>query len=117
MVEPVVSKSTAPRADPESAWGSFAAHHAFIVGINAYANGIAPLRTAAHDAKRLAELLGQPTRKDRFHVHAPLIDDGATGAQLRELLGVKNERLGQTLEALERGGQLRHTPAGWQRAD
>ena len=40
-----------------------------------------------------------------------------TRARLRELLGVKNERLGQTLEALERGGQLRHTPAGWQRAD
>jgi len=48
-----------------------------------------------------------------------LLADGVvlTRAKLRELLGVKNERLGQTLEALERGGQLRHTPTGWQRAD
>lgn len=48
-----------------------------------------------------------------------LLTDGVvlTRANLRESLGVKNERLGQTLEALERGGQLRHTPAGWQRAD
>jgi hypothetical protein len=48
-----------------------------------------------------------------------LLTDGVvlTRAKLRESLGVKNERLGQTLEALERGGQLRHTPAGWQRAD
>jgi hypothetical protein len=48
-----------------------------------------------------------------------LLTDGVvlTRTKLRELLGVKNERLGQTLEALERGGQLRHTPAGWQRAD
>jgi len=38
-------------------------------------------------------------------------------AQLRELLGVKNERLGQTLESLERAGRLRRTPAGWQRAE
>jgi len=35
-----------------------------------------------------------------------LLTDGLvlTRAKLRELLGVKNERLGQTLEALERGG-------------
>jgi hypothetical protein len=48
-----------------------------------------------------------------------LLTDGVvlTRAKLRELLGVKNERLGQTLQALEREGQLRHTPAGWQRAD
>lgn len=48
-----------------------------------------------------------------------LLTDGVvlTRAKLRERLGVKNERLGQTLESLERTGQLRHTPAGWQRAD
>ena len=47
-----------------------------------------------------------------------LLTDGVvlTRAKVRESLGVKNERLGQTLEALERGGQLRHTPTGWQRA-
>ena len=40
-----------------------------------------------------------------------------TRAKLREALGVKNERLGEALESLERAGQLRHTPAGWQRRD
>ena len=38
-----------------------------------------------------------------------------TRAKLRDSLGVKNERLGETLESLERAGQIRHTPAGWQR--
>jgi len=48
-----------------------------------------------------------------------LLADGATltRAKLRDLRGVKNERLGQTLESLERTGQLRRTPSGWQRAD
>jgi hypothetical protein len=40
-----------------------------------------------------------------------------TRARLRDLLGVKNERLGQALESLEQAGRLRHTPAGWQRVD
>ena len=48
-----------------------------------------------------------------------LLADGAvlTRARLRELLGVKNERLGQALESLERVGRLRRTPTGWQRTD
>jgi len=48
-----------------------------------------------------------------------LLADGAvlTRARLRDLLGVKNERLGQTLESLEQAGRLRRTPAGWQRVD
>jgi hypothetical protein len=46
-----------------------------------------------------------------------LLAQGAvlTRAKLRDSLGVKNERLGETLESLERAGQIRHTPAGWQR--
>ena len=48
-----------------------------------------------------------------------LLADGPvlTRARLRDLLGVKNERLGQALESLEQAGRLRHTPAGWQRID
>lgn len=48
-----------------------------------------------------------------------LLADGAvlTRARLRDLLGVKNERLGQTLESLEQAGRLRRTPAGWQGVD
>jgi hypothetical protein len=38
-----------------------------------------------------------------------------TRAKLRDALGVKNERLGEALESLERAGRLRRTPAGWQR--
>ena len=40
-----------------------------------------------------------------------------TRASLRATLAVKNERLGQTLETLERAGQLRRTAAGWQRVE
>ena len=38
-----------------------------------------------------------------------------TRAKLRDALGVKNERLGEALESLERAGRLRRTPSGWQR--
>ena len=46
-----------------------------------------------------------------------LLGQGATvtRAKLRDCLGVKNERLGEVLEALERAGRLCRTPAGWQR--
>ena len=38
-----------------------------------------------------------------------------TRAKLRDRLAVKNERLGEVLESLERSGRLRRTAAGWQR--
>jgi hypothetical protein len=38
-----------------------------------------------------------------------------TRAKLRDSLGVKNERLGEALEALECAGRLCRTAAGWQR--
>jgi RecA-family ATPase len=38
-----------------------------------------------------------------------------TRAKLRDSLGVKNERLGEALESLERTGRVHRTPAGWQR--
>jgi AAA domain len=46
-----------------------------------------------------------------------LLGHGAslTRAKLRDSLGVKNERLGEVLEALERAGRLCRTSAGWQR--
>ncbi len=48
-----------------------------------------------------------------------LLAQGAvlTRAKLRDSLGVKNERLGEALESLERAGRLCRTPAGWQRLD
>jgi RecA-family ATPase len=46
-----------------------------------------------------------------------LLGQGAslTRAKLRDSLGVKNERLGEALESLERTGRLGRTPGGWQR--
>ena len=40
---------------------------------------------------------------------------GLTRTRLRDSLRVKNERLGEVLESLERAGQIRRTPHGWQR--
>jgi hypothetical protein len=40
-----------------------------------------------------------------------------TRAKLRDCLAVKNERLGEVLESLERAGRLSRTVAGWQRLD
>ena len=40
-----------------------------------------------------------------------------TRAKLRDSLGVKNERLGEALESLERAGRLCRTPAGWKCLD
>jgi hypothetical protein len=38
-----------------------------------------------------------------------------TRAKLRDTLAVKNERLGEALDSLEKAGKLQHTAAGWQR--
>jgi RecA-family ATPase len=40
-----------------------------------------------------------------------------TRAKLRNSLAVKNERLGEVLESLERAGKLCRAPGGWQRLD
>lgn len=40
-----------------------------------------------------------------------------TRGKLREVLSVRNERLGGALETLERAGRVRRTSAGWQRID
>jgi AAA domain len=40
-----------------------------------------------------------------------------TRAKLRDCLAVKNERLGEVLESLERAGRLRRTAAGWQQLE
>jgi len=44
-------------------------------------------------------------------------DAACTRAKLREVLSVKNERLGEALQALERSGRIRRTASGWQRSD
>jgi hypothetical protein len=53
--------------------------------------------------KRVLDLLGQ---------NAVL-----TRAKLREMLSVKNERLGEALEALQQAGRISRTRTGWQRTN
>jgi RecA-family ATPase len=43
--------------------------------------------------------------------------EALTRARLRDSLAVKNERLGEAIESLERAGRLCRTPAGWKRTD
>jgi hypothetical protein len=40
-----------------------------------------------------------------------------TRAKLRDIVAVKNERLGEVLESLERAGRLSRTAAGWQQLE
>ena len=65
----------------------------------------------------VAELHDDQRRSLQDQVLA-LLGQGAvlSRVKLRERLSVKNERLGEVLKSLERSGQLRRTPAGWQRA-
>jgi hypothetical protein len=66
----------------------------------------------------VAELQGAKQRNLQEQV-LDLLAEGTvlTRTKLRDSLAVKNERLGEVLEALERAGQLCRTPAGWQRLD
>jgi hypothetical protein len=79
------------------------------------------LRLVATDAETthlevVGELPDQLRRSLQDQVLELLVPGVAlTRAKLREALGVKNERLGQALEALERAGRLNRTAAGWQR--
>lgn len=81
------------------------------------------LELVATDAKTThLEVVGEPDGDRRRSLPEQVLDLLAqtkvlTRAKLREALAVNNHRLGQVLESLERAGQLRHTPDGWQRSD
>jgi hypothetical protein len=66
----------------------------------------------------IAELNDDRRRRLQDQVLA-LLAQGAvlTRAKLRDALSVQNQRLGETLESLERAGRIRRTPAGWRRLD
>jgi hypothetical protein len=65
----------------------------------------------------IAELHDEQRRSLQERVLALLAQGTALSrVKIRERLSVKNERLGEALESLERSGQLRRTSAGWQRA-
>jgi RecA-family ATPase len=67
----------------------------------------------------ITEFSGLPGQQSLQNRVLELLAPGVilTRAKLRDTLGVKNERLGEALEALERTGQLRRTAAGWRRRD
>jgi hypothetical protein len=63
----------------------------------------------------VAEADGPKRASLQDQVLALLAGDGVqTRAALRDALGVKNQRLGEALESLEKAGRIRRTPAGWQ---
>jgi hypothetical protein len=68
------------------------------------------------------EVVAQHEHGNKRSLEAQVLDilAGAqvlTRAKLRDCLAVKNERLGEALESLERAGRLSRTAAGWQRLD
>jgi hypothetical protein len=66
----------------------------------------------------IAELRNENRRSLEQQVLGLLASDAViTRAKLRDVLSVKNERLGEVLESLEHAGQIRRTSAGWQRTD
>ncbi len=66
----------------------------------------------------IAEIHGENRRSLQEQVLALLAQDAVlTRTKLRDALSVKNERLGEALESLERAGRIRRTPTGWQRID
>ena len=91
-------------------------------------------RAAAASPPVYLELVATDAQKTHLEVIAELHDENRrtlqeqvlqllaqgtvfTRTKLRETLSVKNERLGNVLESLERAGQIRRTATGWQRSD
>ncbi len=66
------------------------------------------------------EVVDEPSDRQgnlREQVLACLVPGKAlTRAKLRDLLSVQNQRLGEALQTLERAGEIRRSPGGWQRA-
>jgi len=75
--------------------------------------------TADADTAHLevATQVHDPPRRSLPEQVLALLAEGAvlTRAKLRDALAVKNERLGEALQSLERAGRLRRTQGGWQR--
>jgi hypothetical protein len=66
----------------------------------------------------IAELESENRRHLQQHVLALLAQgEACTRTKLRDALAVKNERLGDALEALRQAGRIRRTSTGWQRID
>lgn len=77
---------------------------------------------ATDPASTHLEVVAELLHENRHHLEQQvlaLLPRGAvlTRGKLRNTLSIKNERLGEVLDSLERTGQVRRTPTGWQRSD
>jgi len=68
------------------------------------------------------EVVAELNEEKRRNLHEQVLallaqNTTLTRTTLRDTLSVKNERLGQALESLERAGRIRRTSAGWQRIE
>jgi hypothetical protein len=68
------------------------------------------------------EVVAELHPQQRHHLQEQVLaaldkDNVLTRVKLRELLSVKNERLGDALESLERAGRIRRNSSGWVRVD
>ena len=74
---------------------------------------------ATDDATTHLEVAGDVGGEKRRDLQKRVLDLLAekgvlTRAKLREILSVKNERLGEALESLQQAGRIGRTPTGWQ---
>jgi len=74
---------------------------------------------ATNDATTHLEVIGDVGGQKQRDLQKEVLDllakeRSLTRVKLREMLAVKNERLGLTLESLQQAGQISRTPTGWQ---
>ncbi len=91
-------------------------HRAAPASPSVYLELVATTNPATTHLEVVAQLRDEHRRSLQERVLQLLATDNVlTRSKLRDALSVKNERLGEALESLERAGQIRRTPAGWQR--
>jgi RecA-family ATPase len=99
--------------------------HLVLSGEHRAASASAPvyLELVATDAEMIhLEVVAELQDGKRHSLEEQLLElltqgEALTRAKLRDSLAVKNERLGEAIESLERAGRLCRTPAGWKRTD
>ncbi len=91
-------------------------HRAAPAARSVYLNLVATDDATTH-LEVVGDVGGEKRRDLEKQLLALLTEHGVlTRAKLREMLSVKNERLGLALESLQQAGQIRRTPSGWQRS-
>jgi hypothetical protein len=90
-------------------------HRAAAAARSVYLDLVATDEATTH-LEVVGDVGGQKRRDLQKRVLDLLVENRVlTRARLREMLSVKNERLGEALESLQQAGQIGRTPTGWQR--